>query len=540
MTAAPVREEALGGAAVLALLTSAAAYLRTSAAMVDAINVYPVPDGDTGSNMAATLQEAVDRASALGPGVSTAAVLGALAKGALYGARGNSGVILSQALRGFAEGAGALEVLGGESLAKGLERAAERAYQAVGTPMEGTMLTVLRAAAQGASACVTESPGAGCAQILDRAIRAAEDAEAATIDQLPQLHEAGVPDAGGEGVCVILRGLLASITGGTPPAVHPANLPILSNGKAGHERFGYCTEFLVEPRTGSIDLAALRALAEGGGHRSVVVVGDEALARVHVHTLDPERFLAAAGELGELRRVKVEDMSAQHARFTREGSGAGAKVAILAMSRGAGFDAVFEGLGAAVSDLGVVEKPSAGQIAAAADALLAPDVIVLPNHKNVVLAAEQARAISRATLHIAPAATLVQGIAAAMAFDPDETASTNLAAMAEATSTVRTVEVTVATTARRSDGVAVREGQALALLDGRLVAAVASPAEALAAGIAAAKPGRGALVTLYAGEHIGDAELEGTTAMIRAQFPGVDVEALRGDQPLYTYIASIE
>ncbi|HNM78498.1 MAG TPA: hypothetical protein PKI89_09045, partial [Tepidiformaceae bacterium] len=202
--------------------------------------------------------------------------------------------------------------------------------------------------------------------------------------------------------------------------------------------------------------------------------------------------------------------------------------------------AVFEGLGAAVSDLGVVEKPSAGQIAAAADALLAPDVIVLPNHKNVVLAAEQARAISRATLHIAPAATLVQGIAAAMAFDPDETASTNLAAMAAAAAAVRTVEVAVATADRTSDGIAVREGQALALLDGRLVAAVASAAEALAAGIAAASPGRGSLVTLYAGETVGDEELERTTAMIRDQFPAVEVEALRGDQPLYVYIASIE
>ncbi len=545
MTAPIAFDEALDGAALRRVFAAASEHLKASARAVDAINVYPVPDGDTGSNMSATLREAIDRALALDEGAAVPDVLQAIARGALYGARGNSGVILSQALRGFADGVGAEARLDGASLARGLHRSADQAYRAVSKPQEGTMLTVLRAAG---SAALTEADnllgdgrGSGCAPVLAAALRAAERAEAGTIEQLPELKEAGVPDAGGEGVCVILRGLLAAITGGAPEIrEHAADRPIALAAGHGADAFGFCTEFLIESAGGNLDPEAVKTLAESGGNRSVVVVGDRELLRVHAHSLRPQALLDAAEKFGRLSRVKVEDMSAQHTRFKATGSGAGVKTGLLAMSRGAGFDQIFESLGAAVSDLGVVEKPPAGQIADAADALHVADVIVLANHKNVLLAAEQARSLARATLHVVPTTSLPQGIAAAIAFDPSEPATLNSGEMLAVARKVRTIEVTTAGATRTSEGIAVQEGEAIVLVDGTLVAASESPESALLAGLEHAGLLEGELVTVYAGEGVDEQQYTRAATVVREQFPGAEVEVLSGGQPLYPYIASVE
>ncbi|MFN8615612.1 MAG: DAK2 domain-containing protein [Dehalococcoidia bacterium] len=545
MTAPIAFLDALDGAALRRVFAAASAHLRASAKAVDAINVYPVPDGDTGSNMSATLREAVDRALSLDGEATVPEVLQAIAKGALYGARGNSGVILSQALRGFAEGVGTTARLDGASLANGLRQAAQQAYRAVSKPQEGTMLTVLREAGDAAMTEADTLPGdgrgTGCAPVLAAAVRAADRAEAATIDQLPALKEAGVPDAGGEGVCVILRGLLAAIVGGAPEVrEHVTNRPIALAAGHGDDAFGFCTEFLIEPVGSALEIGAMRTLAESGGNRSVVVVGDGELLRVHAHSLEPQALLDAAEGLGRLSRVKVEDMSAQHSRFKDTGSGAGVKTGLLAMSRGDGFDEIFESLGAAVSDLGVVEKPPAGQIADAADALRLADVIVLANHKNVLLAAEQARELTKATLHVVPTTTLPQGIAAAMAFDPAEPATLNAGEMLAAARQVRTIEVTIAGASRTSEGIAVRAGEAIVLVDGTLAGTSASAEEALLTGLRHAGVSDGQLVTVYAGEGVGEAECARAASAVREQFPGAEVEAMRGGQPLYPYIASVE
>ncbi len=545
MTTPATPRDLLDGPALRALFMAASSHLRQSAAEIDAINVYPVPDGDTGTNMSATLREAVDRATETGDTPTVAEVLHAIARGALYGARGNSGVILSQALRGFESGVGPAARLDARGLADGLQAAATQAYHAVSKPQEGTMLTVLREAAteamQAAETMPDRGSGLGCAPVMARAVLAAEAAEAATIDQLPALTEAGVTDAGGEGVCVILGGLFAALSGETPrSAIHRAHRPIAMVEGHGKDEFGFCTEFLIEARDNPLDLDRVRAMAEAGGNRSVVVVGDETLARLHVHCLDPQPLIDAASQFGTVSRVKAEDMGAQHERFKAGGSGAGARIAVLAMSRGEGFDAVFESLGAAVSDLGLVEKPPAGQIADAADALRIPDVIVLSNHKNVRLAAEQAASLAKCTLHLVPTASLPQGVAAAMAFDPDESAQANVAAMNEAAEGISTIEVTIAAASRTADGVDVREGQAIALLDGRLVAAEETPRQALLAGLRRAGPARGSLVTIYGGEDTPPAGLEAARAEVEAAFDGVEVEALSGGQPLYPFIASVE
>ncbi len=539
-----VSDSLLTGSELRDALIATSNHLRDVARAIDAINVYPVPDGDTGANMSGTFREAVDSTLVIGDGPEVAEVLHGLARGALYGARGNSGVILSQALRGFAEGTGVVDGFDAAALVRGLSEAATEAYAAVSKPQEGTMLTVLRAAATGAAVAARGMQGEGngqpCAGVLAAAIRSAEEAEAETINQLPELREAQVPDAGGEGICVILRGLLAAITGAVAPQPALPSRPIAAQAGHAGEAFGFCTEFIVEAVSRGIDTDRIRALAGAGGNRSVVVVGDENMVHVHVHTDEPQQLLEAAETFGQVSRAKVEDMSAQHVRFTNTGSGATSQVAVLAMSRGSGFDAVFRGLGAHVSDLGEVEKPPAREIASAADAIGTRDVIVLPNHRNVILAAEQARRLTHCTLHVAPSRTLPQGVGAAIAFRSDATVPDNLEAMDRAMQSIRTVEVTVAAAARTTDGVKVRQGEAIAMVDGRLVLATASLLEALLDGLDRAGANDASIITVFGGAEVGEEETRRAGSAVTARFAGAEVETIYGGQPLYPFIASIE
>ncbi len=535
----------LSGDELLAAFATAAAHLRAQAAAVDAINVYPVPDGDTGSNMAATLREAVESARAVAEPRSVAGVLAGLAKGALYGARGNSGVILSQALRGLATGAAGYERFDAAALAAGLGEAARMAYTAVAKPVEGTMLTVLREAAEGAAEHASVLPDSGarvpCAATLAFALRRAETAERETPQQLIALAEAGVTDAGGEGVCVILRGLLGAVTGELPIESGTAPYrPLAELASHEGESFGYCTEFLVEADGAAIDIAALRTFAGSGTNRSVVVVGDGDAARVHVHADVAEAVLAGAAEFGRISRVKVDDMGAQNARYAATGRGATARIAVLALSPGPGFDALFRSMGAHVAPLGSLVKPAAREIAAAANALGAADVVVLPNHGNVILAARQASEFARCTITVVETETLPQGIAAALAFDPEQRAVTNAVRMLDAAQGVRTVEVTIAAADRSADGVRALAGRAIALVDGTLVASEEETAAALVEGLQRAAVTEGSLITIYGGEAIRSAELEAVRETVSAAFPAAEVETLSGGQGLYPFIASVE
>ena len=528
-------EHSLSGEQLRDAFGAATGYLAECAKAVDAINVYPVPDGDTGSNMAATLREACDYALALPEPVHAGDVLEALARGALYGGRGNSGVILSQALRGLVKGASDAETLDGQTLARGLGEAAAAAYRAVAEPAEGTMLTVLRAAAGGAASAPDQGPLAG----FEAALAAAEAAEALTIDQLPALREAGVTDAGGEGICVILRGLVAALRGERPKPVAVPDRPIATLAGHSPDGFGYCTEFVLEAGEAPVAVDALRQHTKRAEFGSVVIVGDERALRVHVHTDKPEQLLAEVAAFGRVTRPKYEDMTAQHERFRAEGSGAGARTALLALSSGAGFDRVFQSLGAYVHPLGEIVKPAAGDIATAADALGYAEVIVIPNHQNVIPAAEQALGLARCALHVLPTTSLAEGAAVAIAFNPAASAADNIALLAGARSDVRAVEVTRAAADRTADGVSVQAGEAIVLVDGKLLAATDDPVDAMIAGIDAAGAAEAAIVTIYTG-----ADFDGTatelSARCEAAFEGVEVEVVRGDQPLYELVAAVE
>jgi DAK2 domain fusion protein YloV len=525
-----------------AALAAAASALHAERERIDSLNVYPVPDGDTGSNMAGTLREAVASLDPLSESASIADILGAVAKGALYGARGNSGVILSQALRGLASGAGDVLEMDASVLARGLRAASEAAYKAVGKPVEGTMLTVLRAAAEGVEA--TLPLGHGCLAAFHGALRSAEVAEERTIVQLQALRDAGVTDAGGEGVCVMLRAMAAALRG--EPYIPIAN-PTLDYSRPiamldGHvpDEFGFCTEFVLEPVSGELDEGRLRALVQANGNRSLVLIGDPSAFRVHVHCDSPEPLLASVSEFGRLSRVKVEDMAAQFGRFRTGASGSGAKVAVLALAPGPGFAAVFEGLGATVMDTFSQQKPSAGMIAAAADALQVPDVIVLPNHKDVVPAAHQAAALAHCTLHVVPATSLPQGVAALLRFDAERRPAESRDSMTEPLAEVRTIEVTMASVSRLVDGIAVKEGDAIALVDGKVRATAPTSLAALIEGLRFAADDSSSLVTAYAGQGVTKEDQDSAVAGIESAIEGVSVEVIGGGQPLYDWIASIE
>jgi DAK2 domain fusion protein YloV len=540
LSASPASPALLQGEGVRRAFAIAAQYLREAAAAIDAINEYPVPDGDTGSNMSATLDRAIEQAIGPGEQATTSNVLKALARGALFGARGNSGVILSQALKGLASGVGEIETIDAKSLASGVSESARAAYSAVSKPSEGTMLTVLRVAGEAAAAAASNLPNGGlgtpCLEVLRTATAAAEEAEAETMNQLPELLAAGVPDAGGEGICVILRGLVAALSGeaARAPILPPREISI----QAGHssDSFGFCTEFLIEPIEIPLNPESVRAMALENGSVSVVVVGDETLVRVHAHTPEPRALVSKAESMGRVSRVKIEDMAAQHVRLRETGSGAGTKAALLALSHGKGFDDLFHSIGASTAPMGEIVKPSAGDIARAADALQVADVVVLPNHRNVLLAAQQAASIARSTIHIVPSTSFPEGIAAALAYDSAATPANNVRAMTEAMQDIVTLEVTTAQSNRVADGISVRAGQAIGMLAGSLVAATDDATSALLAGLKVADVGSAALLTIYAGESAPALD----TGEIEELFPGVEVQVLSGGQQLYQFIASIE
>ncbi len=509
-------------------LRAAADYLAVAAPAIDAINVYPVPDGDTGSNMAATLRAAV---AAIGDESNATVVLRAVAKGALYGARGNSGVILSQALRGIAAADGNPGQLGPADVSLALARAADAAYASMSQPQEGTMLTVLRAAADTAQ-------GDDALSVLRSALSGAEEAERKTIDQLERLREAGVTDAGGEGICTILRAVVASLAEEPLPELTLANAPLARLVDHGEE-YGFCTEFLVEAAGGPLDLSEIRMRVEAGDNRSAIVVGDGQLVRVHVHTDEPERLLERARSWGSVSAVKVEDMGRQNvAMRARQATVSGA--GLLAICEGAGFADAFQSLGASVLRHEPGQRPSVQQIVAALASFEEASVYVLPNHKDVVPVARQAAELWDGNATVVPSLTLPEGLAAAVSFDGDGESDAVQVAMMEAASSVETIECTVATDSRTADGVPIAKGEVVVLVDGKAVAAAASLTEGLLAGLARTSAGDGSLVTVYTGIVVND-ELEGELERAtRAAVPGAEVEMTRGGQGLYPVIASVE
>ena len=529
------------GAALLRALEAATARLEAGVDEVNALNVYPVPDGDTGTNMLHTMRAAVKHARAAEQTIEK--VSAAAAYGALMGARGNSGVILSQVIRGLKEAFAGIETAGVAEVRRAAELARKYAYEAVSAPAPGTILSL--------TASFEKSAAADADDVVDMFGRIATDAQSAvkrTRDENPTTRAAGVVDAGARGLQLILEGVLSSFTGKEIPLdrMAPAERPAgqISVSEAPSWEGAYDVQFLVEKP--SRPVAAVREEMLKFGADCVLVVGDEELLKVHVHTLQPDQIVRIGLTAGRIGDVVVEDldaMTAEHERATgivveSAPRAPAAEVGVVAVVPGEGFAAVARSLGASPLRGGPTMNPSTEELLAAVVAANAKTVIVLPNDKNVILAAQQAAKVSKISVHVVPTRNVAQGMAALVAFDPTKDPADNAKTMGEVADRAHGIEVTRAVRDATIDGEHVRKGEAMALLDGRVVAHGEDEETVLVD--AAKRLTDSEIFTLYGGEDVDDARVQHAAQRLRAACPRVSVEVAHGGQPHYAFIVAAE
>ena len=533
---------ALNGDELRQMFAAGRACLELNVDLVNSLNVFPVPDGDTGTNMLLTMRSADEELSNLGS-ADAAQVAETIAHGTLMGARGNSGVILSQYFQGWAQGLKGCTTCGGTEIAEALSQASEWAYKAVSKPAEGTILTVIREAARGAGDAVKANRTTP-EQVWEQACQAARVALAETPELLPVLKEAGVVDSGGLGLVALLEGTLAHLRNEQVKVLEIETGQLAPGATyltaTEEEAYGYCTQFLLQGAGLDVEevRARMTALAD-----STVVVGDSSVLNVHVHTYDPGTILSYVVSLGSLTQIKIDNIDQQHQEFLelhRE-SREEVPVGVVAVVSGAGLQRLFRNLGcSAVVHGGQSMNPSTRDLVGAAQGAPAASVILLPNNPNIVSTARQAVAVSDKPVHVVPTASIPQGVAALLAFNPALDLDANLAKMQEAVGGIRSGEVTTAVRSTSIDGVAVREGQAIALLDGKLVAATDTIAQAVQELLRGVAPTSGSVVTLYWGGDALEEEAKDLAAWVSSQFSGVEVEVVHGGQPHYHYLVSVE
>ncbi len=520
------------------VVAAAHAALKAQVARINALNVYPVPDGDTGTNMLLTLESILKEASRKVYATPEEASK-AGARAALMGARGNSGVILSQMIRGAAEVLSKRAALTAEAFAAALDGARERAYASIRNPVEGTMLTVVKDAA--AAARAAHEQGADLPAVVKAAAQEAHASVRRTPQLLGVLREAGVVDAGGLGVAVILDGLYACLTGQkveVEPEPEEEAVPDLETIHAEEEAWGYCTEFLVTDFSGDHEAFQDHIHAIG---RSVLVIPDDDLVKVHLHTQNPGEALSYAGGFGRLAGVKIDDMEAQVQDRTdtqpdatgRAKAESAKRLGVVVASRGAGNRKLFEAMGAVVIEGGQGANPSAAEFAAAVEKTGAADVVLLPNNKNIIPTVEQVGDLVEADTYVVPTTSIAGGLAVLVGLDPEEEPEEVVEEMREIVASMRCAEITKAVRDARVNGREVAAGACIGLLDGRLVA-VEEDVEAAALGVARAVLDEGAeMMTLLRGSDLGEEEARRIAEAIADLDEDLEVEVHEGGQPMY-------
>ncbi len=500
---------------------------------VNALNVYPVPDGDTGTNMHLTMQSVRRQLGDENPGTMKA-FAHALSYGSLLGARGNSGVILSQVLKGFGETARLHPRLGGPELAAGLAAGTKSAYGAVMKPVEGTILSVVRRAAEAAA----EVEGRPPLDVLRAALEAAEVALERTPDQLAILKQAGVVDAGGKGFVRVLEGIIAYFDGVDLPP--PPKVSVRAQQQFEEEEFGFCTEFLLSGV--SVPTRQIQKLVQPYGD-SLLVVGAEGFVKGHIHTEEPEKLLAEVARYGTMVRSKVEDMSEQHHEILADVEPEEAtppRTALVTVSSGYGVTRVFRSLGARVVGGGQSDNPSVEDIADAVRSVGAPNVIVMPNNKNIVMAAERVReVVTGKHVEVLPTRTLGQGLAAAVLFQEGEEIGPLIEVMKEAADASLTLEITTASRSATIEDVAVAKGDFIGLADGQLKVADEDADACLLALLETRVEGY-EIASLFYSASLGKDRAEAVAERIRERFPDLELEVLAGAPDLYPYLMSLE
>ncbi len=548
-------QKSINSAVFRKMVLAGAKLLENNRAKVDALNVFPVPDGDTGTNMSLTMQSAVKELSAAATDFSSVCDL--ISKGALRGARGNSGVILSQIFRGICSVlANCKSEADTRTFAKALEAGTKVAYNAVSIPKEGTILTVVRMMSEFA----VKSAGKfkDFESFLPAIIAEGDRALAMTPELLPVLKKAGVVDSGGVGLMTIMRGFLAAITNDdivTEIQTEAAN----ANGQ-GEDEFGdnsdiigmelgeiqyaYCTEFFVINLKKSTTLADIDRLRENlmGIGDSVICIGDLELIKVHVHTNCPGVALTYALELGELDRPKIENMLEQNRALKAKIEAEKKDQGMLAICAGEGIAEIFKDLFVdRVIEGGQTMNPSASDIATAVQKINAENVFVFPNNKNIILATEQAKAlVENRTIHVIPTKNIPQGFAAALSFNPEASAEENKTNMIHALDNVRAGQVTRAVRTTNVNGFNIKEGDIIGLDDKKILAKSENIEDTVLKLLDKLKDDSHEMITLYYGSEVKEEDAQTLTEKVREAFPDCEADCLSGGQPVYYYLLSLE
>ncbi len=520
--------ELIGGPLLLAMFQSASDALERNQEAINSLNVFPVPDGDTGTNMLLTMKSALKECASVPR--SATGIANAAAKGALMGARGNSGVILSQIMRGFASAVEGHDKLDAKLLSDALDSASKAAYKAVSKPVEGTMLTVIREASEDGH----QSTVSG---VMQSASQAAARAVIKTPDLLPALKEAGVVDSGGQGVSVLLKAMYQRLTGDVSPSeTISVSSSAISSVHATDDGFGYCTEFLIEGRDLNTEAIRKQVMALGG---STLVAGDSSLVKVHLHTSDPGKALTMGVRLGSLKGIKIDNIDSQHEEYVKTHKLK--PLAIVAVALGDGIVDAFKGLG--VDEIvmgGQTMNPSANELRQAIDRAQSANVIVLPNNPNVIMTANIASKLSKKNVKVVPTRSIPQGVAAILAMDPEGAISSNASSMANAATKIGTLEFCKATKSTSVSGTLVKKGQPIALSEGEVSDAGNSFETLIIQSLRRAKLTDGMLVTVYFGKDVTKESAQALTQKLKKTFPSVELELVKGGQPHYEYIVSYE
>lgn len=548
-------EFTVGGIMLRDMLLTGAAFLERNKESINALNVFPVPDGDTGTNMSMTMQSAVKSIRALTDETVTS-VADALSLGALKGARGNSGVILSQIFRGFARALKGAETIDAKLFSAAFEMGADSAYKAVMRPKEGTMLTVIREISNAVKDGYIK--GKHIPDLMDIVISVGEDTLKKTPEMLPVLKEAGVVDSGGMGLMAVLYGFKMALNGeeadeytieqpeqaSAPVAADDELLPDIHDLEDIH--YGYCTEFFVinpfnEPNDENV--GKLREKLSRIGD-SIVAAFDTGFIKIHVHTDAPGKALQLALQLGEIDKVKIENMREQNREVIAMRKASEKECAVIAVCAGDGIETMFHELGAGAVILGgQTMNPSIDSIAKAIRRVNARNVFVLPNNSNIILAAQQAAALTpECNVVVVPTKTIMQGISAIMAYNTDLSVEKNTARMTDAASKVISGSVTYAVRTTTIDGHEISEGDIIAMLNGRMAVvdkSILSASQELIRKMIDMQPDDPVVTVIY-GENIDESSAEELVSLLTDEYPDAEFIVQRGGQPLYYYYFSIE
>ena len=529
------------------MFVSGANNLQNNKDLVDKLNVFPVPDGDTGTNMSLTISYAIKELAKV-ENDNITDIGKALSKGSLMGARGNSGVILSQIIRGIAKSIEGKENLNVLDLANALKNGADTAYKAVIKPIEGTILTVVRES--GEYAVQIAKPDMDMIEFLELVVKNANESLNRTPELLKALKEAGVVDSGGKGLVLIYEGMLSSLKGNNIESIeggvsNTSEVNVEQNISTEDIKFQYCTEFILE--SDKIDDLAVRDIYMKFGD-SLAVVGDEGVIKVHVHTNDPGLAIQEALKYGELLTIKIENMKLQHENKVLNETAQTKEIPVEEKEYGFIATSMGEGLAQILKDFGVdhiieggqTMNPSTEDFMKAIENLHAKNIIILPNNSNIIMAANQAKELSDKNIIVIPTKNVAQAFATLVTFDADADVNENESNMIEALSTVKSGQVTYAVRDTVINDVEVKEGNIIGIAEGKLLSAGDNINEITANLVEKLVDEDSAIITLFYGEDTSKEEAQSLRDLLEEKYEDIDVELHYGGQPLYYYLISVE